>query len=94
MGCLVQLNTRAFLEKSTRRFAFALLKHGLVHCIGTDAHDIKNRAPDYAQAQSVVEKAGLDAEWTELQWCMRMILAGEAVRKPFSTVRKFGKFYF
>ncbi len=94
MGCLVQLNTRAFLEKSTRRFAFALLKHGLVHCVGTDAHDIKNRAPDYLQAQNVVKKAKLDTEWTELQWCMRMILAGEAVRKPFSLVRKLGKFYF
>ena len=94
MGCLIQLNTRAFTEKSTRRFAFALLKHGLVHCIGTDAHDLENRAPDYLSAERAVEKVGFDAEWTELQWCMRMTLAGETIRKPFSPVRKFGKFYY
>ncbi len=94
MGCLIQLNTRAFTEKSTRRFAFALLKHGLVHCIGTDTHDTENRTPDYLSAERAVLKAGYEAEWTELQWCMRMVLAGEAVRKPFSPVKKFGKFYF
>ena len=94
MGCLIQLNTRAFLEKNTRRFAFALLKHGLAHCIGTDTHDTETRAPDYKAAEAAVCQAGYEAEWTELQWCMRMVLAGEAVRKPFSPVKKFGKFYF
>ena len=94
MGCLIQLNTRAFTEKSTRRFAFALLKHGLVHCIGTDAHDLEKRIPDYLSAERVVADAGYETEWSELQWCMRMMLAGETIRKPFSPVRKFGKFYY
>jgi protein-tyrosine phosphatase len=79
MGCLIQVNTSAFLEKSTKKFALALLKHGLVHCLGTDTHNAGERAPDYAAAKAVVEEAGLGESWNEIQENMQKILADEYV---------------
>jgi protein-tyrosine phosphatase len=94
MGCYIQLNTSAFVHTHTKKFAFALLKHGLVHCLGTDAHNDEDRAPDYVSAKMAVEKAGYQAEWDEIQWCMTKILHGERLLKAYGTVKKFGKWYF
>ena len=94
MGCLIQVNAHAFSSKHTRRFAFALLKHGLVHCIGTDTHNAERRAPDYAKVKELLRKKKKSDEFTHVQWCMKKILADEALRNPFGQVRKFGKFYF
>ena len=94
MGCLIQLNAEAFLKKKTRRFAFALLKHGLVHCISTDTHDLSSRAPDYQEVKALICKKGCEDEWTDVQWCMKKILVGEAVRKPKKNVRKLWNWYF
>ena len=41
MGCLLQVNTQAFLKKEDSTMAFALLEHGLVHCLGTDTHNMQ-----------------------------------------------------
>ena len=51
--------------KEDKKFAFSLLKHGFVHCIGTDAHNMDNRAPDLLQAKETVEKAVVSAAETE-----------------------------
>ena len=79
MGCLIQVNARAFFSKYERKFAFALLKHGLVHCIASDAHDIALRAPDMEQAKQAIEKAGYGNAWKQTQECMRSILADEKI---------------
>lgn len=94
MGCLIQVNTHAFLSKSTRRFAFALMKHGLLHCMGTDAHSMGKRAPDYAEAKEAIRRKRRMDEFNNVQWCMKKILAGEALRNPYSAVKKWGKYYF
>ncbi len=94
MGCLIQVNAEAFLDKREKKLAFALMKHGLVHCIGTDAHDVEGRAPNYTEAKAAVEKAGFSVAWEEAQKCMEKVLRGGQVRvecrKP---VKKFfGKY--
>ena len=94
MGCLIQVNTHAFLNKSTRRFALALMKHGLVHCLGTDTHDTDKRAPNYALAKELLRKKKRVDEFTNAQWCMKKILAGEAIRNPYGCVKKIGRYYF
>ena len=94
MGCLIQLNTCAFVEKRTRRLALALMKHGLVHCLGSDAHDLDRRLPDYGEAKSLLEGLGHSAEWKEIQWQTGKILMGERVNKPYSNVKKFGRLYY
>ena len=94
LGCLLQVNTGAFLDKKTKGFALAMLKHGLVHCLGTDTHNSEERAPDYEQAKRVVEEAGLQSEWAKAQLDMRKILDGELVIPAFTPVKKFLKWYF
>ncbi len=94
MGCLIQVNARAFLDKKERGLALALMKKGQVHCLGSDAHDTEQRAPDMLKAYAVIEKAGLKDEWQCAQNSMTEILGGGQVRvdatKP---VKKFlGKY--
>ncbi len=88
MGCLIQVNTGAFLEKHTRKLAFALLKHGLVHSFGTDAHNETDRAPDYERAKELVEKKGFGKEWNRVQTRMRQILSGERVENVCDPIKK------
>ena len=94
MGCLIQLNACALIDKRSRRLALALIKHGLVHCLGSDTHDLERRAPDYAKAKTQIERLGGESEWKEIQWQMGKILAGETTHKPYDNVRKFGRWYY
>ena len=88
MGCYIQVNTGAFLDKHTRKLAFLLLKHGLVHCLGTDTHNETKRPPDYEQAQELVKAKGLSNEWTRVQTRMRQILNGERVENTCIPIKK------
>ncbi|MBQ8308914.1 MAG: hypothetical protein IJX96_03670 [Clostridia bacterium] len=89
MGCLIQVNTAAFLDKKMRKFAFALLKRGLVHCLGTDAHNADTRAPDYAKAKEAAYAAGYGKEWERVQRHMDKIFAGESVCITCEPIHKF-----
>lgn len=82
MGCLLQVNTGSFLQKEDKNFAFALLKHGLVHCLGTDAHDVENRVPDYIDAKKVLEEKGFATDFERIQENMRLILENEKIDIP------------
>ncbi|MBO5240473.1 MAG: hypothetical protein J6B56_03510 [Clostridia bacterium] len=88
MGCLIQLNTGAFLGRSTQKLAFTLLKHGLVHCLGTDAHDETERPPDYKQAKELVKSKGYFKEWTRVQTRMRQILKNQRVENTCTPIKK------
>ncbi len=93
MGCLIQVNTNAFLDKRDKKLAYALLKNGMVHCIGTDTHDLENRAPNYTETYEAVKKAGFEEEWATIQANMQKILADEEVEITTPKVLKkfFGK---
>lgn len=94
MGCYVQLSTGAFLKKRTKKFAFTALKKGLVHCLGTDAHNADNRAPDYALAKQAVYKAGYGAQWERVQKWMERILMGETPHVAYIPMyRKWGIYF-
>ncbi len=88
MGCLIQLNTGAFLEKRTHKLAFLLLKHGLVHCLGTDTHNETERAPDYEEAKELVKEKGFSKEWTLVQTRMRQILRNQNVENTCTPIKK------
>ncbi len=95
MGCLIQVNAVAFLEKRDKRFAFALLKKGLVHCLGSDAHDTQLRACRYEQAKTEIEKAGFGAQLEKIHENMIRILDNKMVRTPkIRTVKKFFGIYY
>lgn len=73
IGCLIQVNTRAFIERRTKRFAFKLLRKDMVHCLGTDAHDLLQRPPDYTQAKDYVYQKGYVKQWERVQTVMENI---------------------
>jgi protein-tyrosine phosphatase len=94
MGCLLQVNTSSFLDKSTKGFVFALLKHGWVHCLGTDTHNMAERAPDYAAAKKAIEEAGYGDRFEQIQETMQAVWDNRSVKiaqaKP---VKKFFGIY-
>ena len=95
MGCLIQVNGYAFLQKEDKALAFALLKHGIVDCVGSDAHDLELRRPNLAEAKAAVLAAGYAAEWERIQENMRKILQNERVSNASTTpVKKFLWWYF
>lgn len=94
MGCLIQINASSFWDKKDKGFAFALLKHGLVHCIGSDAHDTDLRVPCLAEAKQTFEKAGFAESWEEIQSNMQKILSDEKVEAiSYAPVKNFFGLY-
>lgn len=94
-GCLLQVNSEAFLDETTRKFAFLLLKKGLVHCLATDCHDLTDRVCDYAKLKELFEREGKVEEFERLQENMRIILKGGVVKvtTPKPVKRFFGKYF-
>jgi protein-tyrosine phosphatase len=94
MGCLIQVNVSSFFNKQERKLAFAILKHGYMHCIGTDAHDMQGRSPDWSM-QEVLYKGGYTEEWKRAQEIMQKVIAGEQVRVEIGKPIKkfFGKYF-
>ena len=90
MGCLLQMNAQAFLNKKERNFAFTLLRKDLVHCIGSDAHDLELRACQLAEAIAAVEAEGLADKWERAQTIMQEVLRGE--QPDFETEERVKKF--
>ena len=89
LGCLFQVNTSAFTGDESR-LAFAMLKNGYVDCLGTDAHNLTDRAPCYTEAKSAVESAGYGEAFEKIQENMRLLLDDKPVRtKRGKTIRKF-----
>ena len=90
MGCLLQVNAPSFLDKRERKLAFALLKHGFVHCLGTDTHNMDNRPPDMLTAKKAVEKAGYLELWERAENIMKDVIEGRQVRVEYGLpIKKF-----
>lgn len=94
MGCLLQINTSAFRVKREKKFVLSLLERNMVHCIGTDTHDMGFRKPNMQAAKTEMEEAGFGARWNEIQDRMHAILRGEKVEVQAATPIKnfFGKY--
>ena len=55
-GVLVQLNAESLLHWRTRAAAKKLLKQGAVHALGSDSHNLRDRAPNLRKALTAVSK--------------------------------------
>lgn len=53
-GVLVQINSSFVYEFFTRRKAIGLLKSGAVHFLGSDCHNLSDRAPDIGKAFEII----------------------------------------
>lgn len=59
MGIDISVNADSITGKNgwkIKRFVHKLLKEGVVDCVGSDAHDIKNRPPTLKEAYAMVRK--------------------------------------
>jgi protein-tyrosine phosphatase len=69
-GVLAQVTGGAFTGEfggTVRRTAFAMLEHGLVHVIASDAHDANHRPPTLRRAQAVLEGRYADGR-EQFEW--------------------------
>lgn len=55
MPVKVQANANFFLDKSTRALAFRMLRKGRIQLLGSDCHDMKDRAPNLGEALKVIK---------------------------------------
>lgn len=59
MELTVQANAEFFLNPFTRRMAMEMLGTGAIHLLGSDCHDLKQRAPNLEQAvEKIRQKLG------------------------------------
>ncbi len=56
LGCLVQMNSSAFLETATRKKMAGFFEAGHIHVLGSDTHDLFERKPDLFDAYKVISK--------------------------------------
>lgn len=69
-GILMQVNAPLFADGRTRRLAFKLLKNHSIHFLGSDSHNLTDRAPRIGEAQAViVKKMGGDFANQWLAFC-------------------------
>lgn len=61
-----QVNAEAFLTRRSRKLAMKLMDRGQLHFLGTDCHNVTDRAPNMAQAQKVIEKRMSPNDWQQL----------------------------
>ena len=90
MGCLLQVNASAFCDKDSSGFAFAALKHNLVHCLGSDCHNVTDRAPDLKRAEEAIKQAGYADRLEEIGRIMKCVTEDRLVKCAAATpVKKF-----
>lgn len=56
LDLLYQINSCAFLDRSTRKMMVRLFEKNAVHVIGSDTHNLSDRKPDAAAAYEVIGK--------------------------------------
>lgn len=60
-GILIQANANFFINFTSRHKAISMLRHNLIHFIGSDCHNLSDRAPKIGEATAYIErKAGKD----------------------------------
>ena len=70
MGCLTQVNIGTFADapRGVRKKLLKLLQNGKIHLIGSDAHNLDSRPPEYENGiNAIVKKCGQEAVDTLIQ---------------------------
>lgn len=95
MGCLLQCNTSSFIDAKSREMLLKMLEKNLVHCLGTDTHNLSSRAPEYAAAKEIIRAAGLLDKFDKIQDNMNKMWLGEEIslQKPQELKRFLKKYY-
>ena len=76
MGSLLQMNCKYINDFRTRRSAVKLIKSGAVFALGTDCHNLSDRAPNYSEAVNILKRKLSDYELNQLLLRPNSILKG------------------
>lgn len=76
MGSLLQMNCKYINDFKTRRKAIKFIKSGAVFAMGTDCHNLSDRAPNYSRAVNILKKKLSDSELKKLLSRPNSILKG------------------
>lgn len=71
---LVQANADCFLDRSMAGLALRMLRKNQIHLLGSDCHNLTDRAPNLGAAVKVVSKRLGQEALTRIQNCERRIL--------------------
>ena len=95
IGCLMQCNTSSFVDVKSREMLLKMLEKNLVHCLGTDTHNLSSRAPDHAKAKEIIFNSGFSGKFETIQENMNKMWLGEKVipQKPQELKRFLKKYY-
>lgn len=66
-GLLVQVNGSYFLDEKRQKAAIRNLKKGKIHLLGSDCHNLFDRAPNLGSVRRVIRGAGAETEFRKLQ---------------------------
>ena len=66
MGALLQMNCKYINDFKTRLRAMKFIKSGAVFALGTDCHNLSDRAPDYLKAVDILKRKLSDYEFKQL----------------------------
>ncbi len=95
-GCYAQVNATSLVKhKNAQKFIFLLMKHGMVHCMGSDTHSMEKRPPMIGQAQELVEKK-MGRGFVEMmnQTGSALATGGKAKVMPLKPIRSIFGYYF
>ena len=64
---LIQVNASFFLHRRSRELALACLREDRFQFVGTDCHNLYDRAPNMGEAAQVIRSAGLTEQLSDFQ---------------------------
>lgn len=75
MGVFLQMNCSFVNKFSTRRKAIKFIRKGIVSMLGTDSHNLFDRAPDYLEASEHIKKKLTDRDYKNFIHRQKNIIA-------------------
>lgn len=72
---MVQANAAFFMEKATRGMAMRMLRRGQIQLLGSDCHNLNDRAPNLGEAVKLLEKKFGPDMISHIQHCEEEVFA-------------------
>ena len=66
-GLAVQMNAGSIVNRERQRFCLKLIKSGIVDVLGSDAHNMDSRPPQYKEAVAIIRKKLGDAAYQRIE---------------------------
>ena len=93
MGCLFQVNAEAFFRKGIQDLALTMLKKGMVHAVGSDMHNMEDRAPNMQAFAKLLDTMPTEVQ-ERLKETQEGILVNRTIVPTVGKVRRlFGKYF-